>query len=161
MIKPKFLGGLGFRDMEIFNLDLLARQAWRLLTEPSFLSARILKSVYFPKANFLDAELGSSPSRIWRAIIEGKEVLSQGLIRRIGNGETTKVWSDNWLPREGWMRPIRGNCSDPTILVSELINGSTRAWDQAKLDALFTPLDREVISNIPLCTNNQEDFWAW
>ena len=69
------MGGLGFRDIELFKLALLARQAWRILQEPVTLSARVLKAVYFPNADFLDAELGPSPSRVWRAIIDGKGVL--------------------------------------------------------------------------------------
>jgi len=74
MIKPKRWGGLGFRDIEMFNLALLARQAWRTLKEPSSLSAQVLKAVYYPNVDFLEAGLGVSPSRVWRAISEGKEV---------------------------------------------------------------------------------------
>jgi hypothetical protein len=94
MTQPKYDGGLGFRDIELFNIALLARQAWRILTEPTSLSARILKGVYFPCSGFLSADLGSHPSQIWWAIMEWRDALKLGLIRRIGDGRSTDAWSD-------------------------------------------------------------------
>ena len=161
MIKPKNWGGLGFRDIELFNLALLARQAWRILNDANSLSARILKAVYYPEAEFLDADVGSSPSRMWRAISEGKDALVQGLIRRIGTEETTNIWSMNWLPRDGQFRPLTCTRADAPQMVKELVDPLTLTWDHDKLQRFFTPLDAEVISSIPLTTRRQDDFWAW
>jgi hypothetical protein len=77
--------------MELFNLAQLAKQAWRILQDGSSLSATVLKSVYFPDRDFLAAEVRPSPSRIWCFILDGKEVLKKGLIRRIGTDETTSI----------------------------------------------------------------------
>jgi hypothetical protein len=59
MTAPKHIGGLGFRDLELFNLCLLAQQSWIMLQEQDSLSARILKAIYFPNGTMLEAELGS------------------------------------------------------------------------------------------------------
>ena len=61
--------GLGFRDIELFNFTLLAQQGWRILHNPETLRARILRAVYFPEGHFLEAELGTHHSHIWRTII--------------------------------------------------------------------------------------------
>jgi hypothetical protein len=68
----------------MFNLLLLARQAWNILQDPNSVSARILKAVYFPNTEFLEVELGKSASHIWRSVVDGKDMLKQGLIKRIG-----------------------------------------------------------------------------
>lgn len=130
MTQPKGMGGLGFKDFELFNLAMLARQAWRLLQDPKSLSARILKSIYYPNTTILHATLGNHPSQIWRAIIEGRDTLKQGLTRRIGNGDNTNIWEDNWLPREEMMRPYGCMAANPPEIVSELIDSTSATWNK-------------------------------
>jgi hypothetical protein len=154
IVQPKYMGGLGFRDLELFNFALLAKQAWRVLQDSDSLSARVLKVVYFPDVDFLAAQLGSSPSRIWRSIIDGREVLMQGLIRRIGSGENTNIWSMDWLPVQGLRRPVSSNKPNPPQLVSELIDMSTVSWDKAELHKWFNPSGVEAITKIPLSTRH-------
>jgi hypothetical protein len=49
------LGGMGFRDLVLFNKAMLGRQCWHLLTEPNTLCTRVLKGRYFPDSEFWNA----------------------------------------------------------------------------------------------------------
>ncbi|KAL1211890.1 putative mitochondrial protein [Cardamine amara subsp. amara] len=97
MCRLKEKGGLGFRDIGRFNQASLGKQAWRIWENSSSLLAQILKHKYFKNKSFLTCGYGTRPSYAWRSILFGQELLNKGLIKSIGNGEDTKVWSDNWL----------------------------------------------------------------
>lgn len=129
MAMPKYKGGIGFRDFEIFNLALLAKQVWCILVEPESLSARILKSVYFPETDILSAHVGSNPSLIWRSLCEGHDILQQGMIRRIGDGSTTRIWENNWIPCDFNMRSTCATKLHSLVLVSDLISLAARTWN--------------------------------
>lgn len=86
LLKPKSRGGIGFRDLRLFNQALLARQAWRLLMFPGSLCARALHAKYYPNGNFEDTVFAGNPSSLWLGISRGLDLLKKGLIWRIRNG---------------------------------------------------------------------------
>lgn len=57
--------GLGFRDLEAFNKAFYAKQIWRLIQNPTFLTSQNLKEKYFPHPSVLAAKKGHNPSLIW------------------------------------------------------------------------------------------------
>lgn len=65
--------GHGFQRFG-FNLAMLAKQAWRLVTEPNLLLCRILKARYFPWCLSLRLMLVS----VLRSL--GEEVLNLGVV---------------------------------------------------------------------------------
>ncbi|XP_057250139.1 uncharacterized mitochondrial protein AtMg00310-like [Beta vulgaris subsp. vulgaris] len=87
---PKKEGGLGIRNFEFFNRALLAKQAWRILTQPNSLMTRVLKNKYFPKSTFLEAKVSPSMSFTCRSIFEARHVIEKGMCRVIGDGKDTK-----------------------------------------------------------------------
>lgn len=44
LCKSKEEGGLGFRNLHLFNLAMLAKQAWRVIQNPSSLISQIYKA---------------------------------------------------------------------------------------------------------------------
>ncbi|GMI75495.1 hypothetical protein like AT4G29090 [Hibiscus trionum] len=68
LARPKSYGGLGFRELGQFNVALLAKQCWRLITHPDCFLAKVLKARYYPTSDFLSSNLGSNPSYIWRSL---------------------------------------------------------------------------------------------
>ncbi|GJM91105.1 hypothetical protein PR202_ga07449 [Eleusine coracana subsp. coracana] len=98
LTQPKIKGGMGFRELKSFNAAMLGKQGWRLITKPESLCARILKGRYFHDGEFIHATRKKHASQTWRAIMAGRDVLQQGLIRRICNGVHTNIWSDRCLP---------------------------------------------------------------
>jgi hypothetical protein len=98
MTRPKSQGGIGFRDLRVFNQALLA-QAWRLIQEPDSLCARLLRAKYYPNGNLLDTAFVQNTSQSWQGVMHGLELLKTGAIRRIGSGSQVHIWRDSWVPR--------------------------------------------------------------
>lgn len=159
---PKDGGGLGVKCLKSFNKAMLAKQCWRIVNEENPLVSKILKARYFPKTDFLNAELGGSPSYMWRSIMSAQEMFRAGCRRRIGDGTSTRVWQIPWLPshENGCLTtPMLYELQD--IQVEGLMDTENDKWDQDILNDLFNVRDRELINQVPIPIRKRRDSWFW
>lgn len=163
LCRTKAEEGMGFRDLESFNLALLTKQAWRIQSNPDRLLSSILQAKYFPRTRFVLADLGERPSLTWRSILEARPFLELGLRRRVGNGLNTHIWGDAWLLSEGSGKVITRRPMDSSYpdLVGDLIDASSGAWNLELLHQTLWSCDIPRVLQVPLGTHESEDVSYW
>ncbi|XP_057789599.1 uncharacterized mitochondrial protein AtMg00310-like [Salvia miltiorrhiza] len=88
-------GGLGFRDISLFNQAMLAKQAWRLTLNENSLLAHSLKARYHPRNDLLMTSNAHYPSFAWKSILVGRDLLVKGIAWKIGNGARVGIGIDS------------------------------------------------------------------
>lgn len=153
-------GGMGFRKLHDFNLALLGKQAWRLITRQDSMVSRVYKARYYPDGNFLNAKLGSNPSYVWRSILQSQDLVKLGATRRVGNGYTIDITKDPWLPCDidpfvhSDNEALQGN------KVSSLMTTNSDSRDTDLVKDIFCERDALLILSIPL-QRGENDSWFW
>lgn len=110
---------MGFRDLYGFNLA----QCWRFSTDLDALVTRVFKAKYFPRRNFLEAQLGhNTPNYSWRSIWSSRVVLNNGYKWRIGDAGPIGIWCLSKVVKTGpFIEPVKALVQD-----SEVQPGSNR-----------------------------------
>ncbi|XP_075658626.1 putative mitochondrial protein AtMg00310 [Castanea sativa] len=148
---------MGFRDIHAFNLAMLAKQARRLLTETHSLFYRVYKARYFPSCTFMEAELGTNPSFVWRSLLQAREVVREGSIWEVGDGRSIGVNTHKWLSRPPQFLVGVNTC----LKVRDLISEETNKWNHNLLAATFT---QSTVKEILWCKKgdlNSRDSLKW
>ncbi|CAH9107996.1 unnamed protein product [Cuscuta europaea] len=162
LCKPKGAVALGFRKLRDFNLAMLAKQGWSLITDARSLMARVLKARYFPGTSILKARLGNNPSFIWRSIFETQEILEKNVRRRVGNGKDIHVWADAWHPGQGTgmiqsSRPV--GIRDMGVAAPR--DFTEKNWNREKTASTFNKADSDLILSILISLQDREDGYWW
>lgn len=166
MGKAKTNGGLGFRDLMSFNMTtLLAKQGQRLLRFPHSLASRVLKWKYFPKVNFMKAELGSQTSYIQisiLAIMAIRPLLEKGTYQRISNERDVHIWKDKWLLK-AYNHKIKSvvKVLDDDTKVMDLVDLDTKHWKLSLIDEIFKQEEVDAIKKMPISSYSRPDRLVW
>lgn len=76
-VKAKTIADLNFNRVHKFNLSLLGKQAWRLLTIAISL-IQVYKAHYYLSCDLFDASLGFNSIYAWRSVMASISVIKSG-----------------------------------------------------------------------------------
>lgn len=90
------------------------------------------------------------------------KLLKEGLIWRVGDGNSIKIWGDRWIPYPhtfSIQSPIRDSYREATV--NTLIDPQTRWWNYEMIHELFLEEEAMLICNLAICPGSQPDRLVW
>jgi hypothetical protein len=163
IFRSKLAGGLGFRDMHLFNKAMLAKQVWRLQTDPTSLLSQSFKAKYYPNSDILHAQHGRNPSYAWQSIFQAIPTIKKGGCWKVGNGNAINIWEDNWVAWQNGYKILTPRTPHIQIQsVNELITATpAKEWNSNIIDQYFIPSEGTLIKQTPLIREQVDDQFMW
>nr|TKR98215.1 hypothetical protein D5086_0000205750 [Populus alba] len=122
-------GGLAIKSLKKWNQAATLKQIWRLFEEKQSIWATWIHTIHLRQRSFWHIKIPSNPSWSWRKILQSREWCKSWFIPCIGDGTSTSLWLDYWLP-DGKrlidmfsMRTLTSTGLPWTTRVSDIIHG--------------------------------------
>ena len=129
-------GGLGIRNVAVFNKALLGKWLWRYATEPMSLWRRVVASKYGSQWGGWCSNQGRAPHGVslWKQIRAGWNGFSPFITFKVGDGSPIKFWHDSWCGtqslRDSFPALFRLACNQEATVADHLhVHGNTHSWD--------------------------------
>jgi hypothetical protein len=155
---PKAEGGFGLRRVSDVCAAATIKKVWRLLTTKTIWSEWIAYR-YFRNLNLWEAHTHSLDSGTWKHINSVKSKALAYMFKQIGNGNSTSVWFDPWLP-EGRLSDIIQQGPSPHLSYSN-------DWKVRKLlisnqwSFNIPILNPMMASILNIRITEDDDIWNW
>lgn len=103
--------------------------------------------------SFMDAEVASNSSYVWRSLLAARDVIFEGSKWKVGDGSRIKVSTHKWLSH----KPIFLGDDQPNLYVKELIDSVSGQCNRETFFDLFAHKTRMEILQIPLSSVSVRD----
>jgi hypothetical protein len=116
-----------------------------------------LKAKYYPHGDIRDTVFASDPSPVWKGVEFGLELLKEGLISRIGNGKSTQIMRDQWIPRAEGLKITALKKNTRCRWINQLIDQESKTWKSEAIHDIFFDHDTEAIQKIEIPPSDIDD----
>lgn len=123
----------------------------------------VLKIIYFPNNEFMQASLGSRASWGWVSLLNGRDVLKKEGVWSLGDGRTIRQFLDPCVPmRDDFrVRPILGRQPHEEGRVADWINHQENTWRGQLVSEVVQAEDVAAILNMMIPISNRREVLRW
>ncbi|KAJ1391877.1 ribonuclease H [Sesbania bispinosa] len=164
IFQPKKVGGLGFKTLKLVNEAYMVKLRWRMVNQPHLLWVQAVRAKYkYGDHKMPQVKNCYRESSLWKGIYKAWNHVQAGVVWNIGNGKSTRFWSDTFIhglsPLSNYAFQPSSVSQDCSLVASFASNGS---WN---LEILQTSLPPEVIEKLNAITppreNLEDDSPTW
>ncbi|GJW67965.1 RNA-directed DNA polymerase, eukaryota, reverse transcriptase zinc-binding domain protein [Tanacetum coccineum] len=94
--RSKQKGGLGLKDLGVWNRAMIVKHMWHIVTDKESLWVKWVNTEKLNGKNFWEIEEDINDSWGWRNILKQREDVRSFLVSKMGDGNNTSLWFDNW-----------------------------------------------------------------
>ncbi|GJZ85566.1 RNA-directed DNA polymerase, eukaryota, reverse transcriptase zinc-binding domain protein [Tanacetum coccineum] len=156
--KPKNQGGLGLKSMHEWNISLMAKHLWSIISNKNTIWVKWVK-VHKLKGNI---ELNRGMSWSWKHLLNLRDKIKEFVNVKLGNGKNCSLWFDKWHPGGPLSklidyRMIHMAGLDINAKVIDLINNNSWCWPIDWVGKYDSVLNVPV----PILVDDLEDKPVW
>jgi hypothetical protein len=94
--RPKYLGGLGLRKLDIMNQACILKWGWKLQNNSNDLWSKVLRGKYVGQGALFE-RCKSTDSTLWKEVVRLAPNLKQYCFWIVKDGHSTSAWNDAWI----------------------------------------------------------------
>ncbi|GJX68521.1 hypothetical protein Tco_0304248 [Tanacetum coccineum] len=94
--KPKAKGGLGIKNLSLWNKAMLVKHLWNLACKKDTLWVKWIHAVKIKGTSIWNVQGCNTDSWGWKNFLSIRDQNFHHAVYKIGNGINVSMWNDNW-----------------------------------------------------------------
>jgi hypothetical protein len=158
---PKKEGGLGLKNLEVWNRTSIMRHIWNLFACAGSIWVAWIKMYLLKGRSFWSVNIPQDCFWCWRSLLKLRNIVRDFIFFEVGDGQNIHLWFDNWHPcgvlieRYG-SRVVYDARSGLNSKLSSVLSNGNWCWNPARSEDLVA-----IQSRLPEIVLGHVDKPVW
>lgn len=136
-------GGLGIRNLQLFNEALVLKLVWEMASNSEKLWTQVMRAKYCSRGGFWGVKSKRDASELWRNMQDLKHFFRDGIEWKVGEGKQIQAISQLWY--QAWEDTQPRTNRQKELMVSDLYDQEAKQW---KVDLIAEQMGAHAVELI-------------